>query len=248
MEPTLRAWLKETGDLTLAELCARLAAHGIAIKVPALWHQLNTWKLTHKKTLHASEQARAVVQVARQKWQAAQPALDITKLVFLDETGASTTRARRYGRAPRGERCVGSVPHGHWHTTTFVAGLRHDDITAPMVADGAMTGALFLKYVQEFLGPTLHPGDIVIVDNVRSHKVAGVKEAVEAVGAHLRSLPPYSPDLNPIETLFAQLKALLRNAAPRTVDARWKDIGSLLDCFTPDECTRYFASSGYVKT
>jgi hypothetical protein len=110
-----------------------------------------------KKPLHASEQERADVQAARREWQAAQPALDIMKLVFLDETGASTNMARRYGRAPRGARCLAAVPHGHWHTTTFIAGLRHDDITAPMVADGAMTGALFLKYVQEFLGPTLHP-------------------------------------------------------------------------------------------
>ncbi len=117
-----------------------------------------------------------------------------------------------------------------------------------MVADGAMSGALFLKYVQECLCPTLHSGDLVIADNVRSHKVAGVKEAVEAVGAHIRSLPPYSPDLNPIEKLFAKLKALLHKAAQRTVDALWTDIGKLLDCFTPDECTRYFASSGSVKT
>jgi transposase len=201
-----------------------------------------------KKTLHASEQERADVQAARREWQAAQPALDITKLVFLDETGASTNMARRYGRAPRGERCVGSVPHGHWHTTTFVAGLRHDDLTAPMVADGTMTGALFLKYVQECLCPTLRPGDLVIADNLRSHKVAGVKEAVEAMGAHLRYLPPYSPDLNPIENLFATLTALLRKAATRTVDALWNEIGKLLDPFTPDECTRYFASSGYVNT
>lgn len=188
------------------------------------------------------------MQAARREWQVAQPALDITKLVFLDETGASTNMTRRYGRAPRGERCLASVPHGHWHTTTFVAGLRHDDITAPMVADGAMTGALFLKYVQHFLCPTLHPGDIVIADNLRSHKVAGVKEAIEAVGARIRYLPPYSPDLNPIEKLFTKLKALLRKAAPRTVDALWADLGILLDRFTPAECTRYFASSGYVKT
>lgn len=188
------------------------------------------------------------MQAARREWQASQPALDITKLVFLDETGASTNMARRYGRAPRGERCVASVPHGHWHTTTFVAGLRHADLSAPMVADGAMTGALFLKYVQEFLCPTLRPGDIVIADNLRSHKVAGVNAAIEAVGARIRYLPPYSPDLNPIEKLFAKLKALLRKAAPRTVDALWNEIGRLLDGFTPDECLRYFASSGYVKT
>ncbi len=135
------------------------------------------------------------MQAARREWQASQPALDITKLVFLDETGASTNMARRYGRAPRGERCVASVPHGHWHTTTFVAGLRHADLSAPMVADGAMTGALFLKYVQEFLCPTLRPGDIVIADNLRSHKVAGVKAAIEAGGhasAISRRIPPTS--------------------------------------------------------
>ena len=169
-------------------------------------------------------------------------------LVFLDETGASTNMAQRDGRAPREERCVASVPHGHWHTTTFVAGLRQDDISAPMVANGAMTRALFLKYVQEFLCPTLHPGDIVIADNLRRHTVAGVKEALEAVGAHIRDLPPYSPDLNPIEKLLATLNALLRKAAPRTVDALWADFGMLLDRFTPAECTRYLASSGYVKT
>lgn len=188
------------------------------------------------------------MQAARREWQAFQPTLDITKLVFLDETGTSTNMARRSGRAPRGERCVASVPHGHWHTTTFVAGLRHDDLSAPMVTDGAMMGALFLKYVQEFLCPTLHPGDIVIADNLRSHTVAEVKEAIEAVGARIRYLPPYSLDLNPIEKLFAKLNALLRKAAPRTVDTLWKDSGTLLARFTPDECTRYFASSGYVKT
>jgi len=117
-----------------------------------------------------------------------------------------------------------------------------------MVADWTMTGALFLKYVQEFLCPTLHPGDIVIADSLRSHKVAGVKDAVEAVGAHIRYLPPYSPDLNPIEKLLAKLKALLRKAAPRTVDAHWKEIGALLDHFSSDVCMRYFASAGYGKT
>ncbi len=157
----------------------------------------------------------------RREWQAAQPKLDITKLVSLDESGASTNMARRYERAPRDERCVASVPHGHWHTTTFIAGLRHDDITAPMVTDGAMTGALFLKYVQECLCPTLYPGNIVIADNFCSHKVAGVKKAVEAVGTHLRSLPPYPHDLNPIETLCSTLNGLL----PKPPRAQWTRYG-----------------------
>lgn len=152
---------------------------------------------------------------------------------------------RRYGRAPKGERLVAYAPHGHWKTTTFVAALRHDGLTAPMVADGPINGALFLKYVQEFLCPTLTPGDIVIMDNLSSHKVEGVKEAIEAAGAAVRYLPPYSPDLNPIEQCFSKLKALLREAAKRTVDALWTEIGQLLDCFTPTECAHYIHHSGY---
>jgi transposase len=176
-----------------------------------------------------------------------QPALDVTRLVFLDETGASTDMTRRYGRSAKGSRCVASAPYGHWETTTFIAGLRHDRITAPMVAEGAMTGELFLRYVSQFLCPSLRPGDVVIADNLGSHKVAGVKEALEEVGARLVYLPPYSPDLNPIEKLFAKLKALLRKAAVRSTRTLWKTIGRLLDRFTPVECRNYFASSGYVN-
>jgi len=153
------------------------------------------------------------------------------------------TRTR--GRAPKGERCIACVPHGHWKTTTFIAGLRHNDIIAPMVLDGPMDGEAFLTYVRTFLCPTLNPGDIVIADNLSSHNVAGVKEAIAAKGATLRYLPPYSPDLNPIEKMFSKLKALLRKAAHRTVDALWNEIGKLLDAFSPDECRNYFASSGY---
>jgi transposase len=168
------------------------------------------------------------------------------RLVFLDETGAATNMTRRYGRAPRGKRCIASAPYGHYKTTTFIAGLRRDRITAPLVIDGPMDGAIFLAYVQDFLCPTLNPGDLVIADNLSSHKVAGVRQAIEAVGAQIRYLPAYSPDLNPIEKLFAKLKALLRKAAKRTVDALWHHIGALLDTVTPQECANYFASSGYV--
>jgi len=168
-------------------------------------------------------------------------------LVFLDETWATTCLARLRGRSPRGSRCIAFVPHGHWKTTTFIAGLRHDTIVAPMVLDGPMDGAAFLAYVRDFLCPTLHPGDIVIADNLSSHKVAGVKEAIEAVGAQIRYLPPYSPDLNPIEKMFSKLKALLRKAATRTVDALWTTIGALLDAFSAAECRNYFSSSGYVS-
>jgi transposase len=188
------------------------------------------------------------VQAARAQWQENQPGLDVDKLVFLDETGASTNMTRTRGRAPKGERCVAAVPHGHWKTTTFIAGLRVGEITAPMVMDGSMSGPVFLAYVEKFLCPTLAPGDIVVADNLSAHKVAGVREAIEKTGASLRYLPPYSPDLNPIEKMFSKLKAMLRKAEHRTVDALWNEIGKLLDTFSPAECKNYFASSGYVST
>jgi transposase len=166
--------------------------------------------------------------------------------VFLDETWATTAMARRYGRARRGTRVVGAVPHGHWKTTTFLAALRHDRLTAPCVFDGAINGARFLAYVEQCLAPTLQPGDIVVMDNLGAHKVKGVRQAIETAGAELRYLPPYSPDLNPIEQAFAKLKALLRTAARRTVDALWRAIGQALDAFTPAECLNYLAHAGYV--
>jgi transposase len=153
--------------------------------------------------------------------------------------------ARLRGRAPRGERLRCPVPHGHWRTTTFVAGLRLSGIDAPMVIDGAINGESFLAYVRQVLVPTLSPGDVVIMDNLGSHKGAAVREAIEAAGASLRFLPPYSPDFNPIENAFSKLKALLRKAAARTRDALWDAVGTALDAFTPDECRNYFAAAGY---
>lgn len=170
------------------------------------------------------------------------------KLVFLDETWASTNMTRRYGRARRGDRLVASAPHGHWKTSTFLAALRHDRITAPCVIDGPINGAAFRAYVEQFLAPTLAPGDIVVMDNLGSHKVVGVREAIEASGAALLYLPPYSPDLNPIEQVFAKLKAKLRSAAARTVDALWDAIGSTLDAFSPAECAGYFRNAGYIPS
>jgi transposase len=178
----------------------------------------------------------------------AQPDLDVKKLVFIDETWASTNMTRRYGRAPRGQRCIASAPCGDWQTTTFIAGLRHNQLTAPLVVDGPMDGELFLAWVQQFLCPTLQPGDIVILDNLSSHKVAGVKQAIAAAQATLLYLPPYSPDLNPIEKFFAKLKALLRHAATRSVESLWEQIGQVLNSLSSMECAHYFASSGYVCT
>ena len=188
------------------------------------------------------------MQAARQAWAEAAPGWELERLVFIDETGVATNMTRHYGRAPMGRRCVASAPLGHWQTTTFVAALRYQQLTAPMLTDGPMDGEVFLAYVENFLCPTLKPGDIVVLDNLSSHKVAGVREAIESVGAILRPLPPYSPDLNPIENLFAKLKALLRKAAKRTLDALWIYIGQLLNAFSHNECSNYFAASGYVST
>jgi len=188
------------------------------------------------------------VQAARRAWSEAQPAMDLEKLVFIDETWAATNLTRSYGRAPKGCRGVGSAPLGGWQTTTFVAGLRHHRLAAPMVVDGPMDGELFLAWVKQSLCPTLQTGDIVILDNLSSHKVDGVQQAIAAVGALALYLPPYSPDLNPIEKLFSKLKTLLRKAAKRSTEELWKKIGALLNTITSSECANYFASSGYVGT
>jgi transposase len=156
--------------------------------------------------------------------------------------------ARRYGRADKGGRVVAAVPYGHWKTSTFLAALRHDAIAAPCVLDGAVNGHSFRAWIEQVLAPTLAPGDVVIMDNLSSHKVEGVRRAIEARGASLRYLPPYSPDLNPIEQAFAKLKAHLRQAAARTRDSLWDTIGRALDTFTPTECRNYLADAGYAST
>jgi transposase len=165
--------------------------------------------------------------------------------VFVDETWASTAMARTHGRCPRGERLVMPVPHGRWKTTTFVAALRADGLAAPMAADGPMTGELFAAYARQVLAPALRPGDVVVLDNLARHKAAGARAAVEAAGCTLLFLPPYSPDLNPIERAFAKLKALLRKAAKRAEEELWQYLGEVLDEFGPEECRNYLASCGY---
>ncbi len=167
--------------------------------------------------------------------------------VFLDETGATTAMISRYGWGPRSERLVDAAPQGHWRTTTFVAGLRDTGIVAPLVLDGPMTGEVFRKYVEEILVPTLHAGDVVVLDDLAAHKVEGVREAILAADAGLLlHLPPYSPDLNPIEQLFAKLKTLPRKAAARSREPLWATLGHLLDTFSPDECRSYLANCGYA--
>ena len=184
----------------------------------------------------------------RSLWRVWQPFMDPERLVFVDETGASTNMVRRYGWARRGRRLVQAAPHGHWCTTTFVAGLRSTGLVAPLVLDGPMNGQTFLAYVEQVLASTLRPGDVVIMDNLSAHKVAGVAKAIETAGASLLYLPAYSPDLNPIEQVFAKLKALLRRAAARTRDTLWSTIGHLLSQFSQAECQNYLANSGYKST
>jgi transposase len=184
----------------------------------------------------------------RARWRRHQGKLDPARLVFIDETWAKTNMTRTHGRAMKGARLLAKVPHGRWRTLTFLAALRSDAITAPCVVDGPINGATFLAYVEQVLVPTLRPGDIVIMDNLGSHKSQAVRTAIRRAGAKLFFLPPYSPDLNPIEQVFSKLKTLLRKASERTVEATWKRIGQLLDAFSPKECANYLVNAGYAST
>lgn len=174
------------------------------------------------------------------------PNLDPAHLVFLDETWTKTNMTRLRGRAPVGQRLVSRTPHGHWMTSTFLAALRVDELTAPVVFEGALNGEIFLVYVRDHLVPTLKPGDIVVMDNLSSHKVKGVREIIEAAGARVEYLPPYSPDFNPIEQVFAKLKSLLRKYGERTIEALWTRIGKLIPAFAPEECGNYLKHCGYA--
>jgi len=185
------------------------------------------------------------VKASRENWIDGQRDLDPERLIFIDESGLSTKMARLRGWAPKGERCRAAIPHGHWKTITFVGGLTLAGFVAPMLLDGPMDGECFLAWVEHMLAPTLRPGDLVVMDNLAAHKVVGIRQAIEACGAELRYLPPYSPDLNPIENAFAKLKALLRKAAERTIEGLWSAIGQLIDLITPKEIQNLFAAAGY---
>jgi transposase len=184
------------------------------------------------------------VKAKRGDWKAEQPATDSRRYFFLDETWASTNMTRTHGRGPKGQRLVMDTPHGHWKTTTFVVALTLAGLVAPTVVDGPMTGDVFVAYIEQQLVPLLKPGDVVVMDNLSSHKRAAVRSAIESVGAELRFLPPYSPDLNPIEKAFSKLKAKLRAAEKRTIPALEKFLGEILDSFLPKECENYFTSCG----
>lgn len=199
-----------------------------------------------KKSLQAVERKRADVARARRRWIREQGFLDPARLVFIDETAVTTNMVRLNGWNRRGERLVGDVPMGNWETLTFIAGLRHNRIVAPMVIKGAMNGEAFLAYIEQCVVPTLRRRDIVVIDNVSFHKVAGVEEAIRAACAELRYLPQYSPDLNPIELVFHPLKTLLRKAAERTVQGLGRRVGSFIRALDPSECMGYFRHAGYA--
>ena len=198
--------------------------------------------------MHAAEQDRPDVAAARRRWRAEQPKLDAARLVFIDETWAKTNMARTRGRCRRGRRLVAKVPQGHWKTMTFLAALRHDCVSAPFVIEGPIDGESFEAYVKQCLVPTLAPDEIVVMDNLGSHKRPEIRSAIEARRARLRYLPSYSPDLNPIELMFAKLKAGLRKAAERNLDTLWQRIGAILPTVTPQECANYFKADGYIST
>ncbi|MBX9774531.1 MAG: IS630 family transposase [Xanthobacteraceae bacterium] len=246
-----RAFIKErisrTPHLTLHGLKDELAARGIKVSHNAVWLFLRSEGLRFKKTMFALEQARADVTRRRRRWRSWQTWLDPRRLVFIDETWIKTSMAPLRGWGPKGERLRGFAPQGHWRTLTFLGALRCDRLTAPCVFDGPINGECFRAYVEQQLVPVLKPGDIVIMDNLGSHKSAALRRMIRAAGARLWYLPPYSPDLNPIEQTFAKIKHWMRAAQRRTVEDTWRHIGSLTETINPTECDNHFANAGYAS-
>jgi transposase len=200
-----------------------------------------------KKTLFALEQGRADVARRRQRWRSLQDRLDPNRLVFIDETWIKTSMAPLRGWGSKGERLRGFAPHGHWRTLTFLGALRSDQLTAPCVFDGPINGESFRAYVEQQLVKVLKPGDIVVMDNLGSHKSPTVRQMIRKAGARLWYLPPYSPDLNPIEQVFAKIKHWMRIAQKRTIDDACDHIGHIVRSVLPGECSNYFVNAGYAS-
>lgn len=196
--------------------------------------------------IHASEQDRPDVAARRTRWRVEQLHLDPKRLIFIDETWAKTNMTRLRGRAPRGERLIEKVPHGHWKTTTLIAGLGIEGMRCSTTVDGAVNGDVFTAFIEHVLRPTLHRGEIVIMDNLSAHKVHGVREAIESVGASVVYLPPYSPDLNPIELAFSKLKQLMRSCKHRLVEPLWHDVQRMLDAISPTDAMHFYQHCGYA--
>ncbi|WP_369810043.1 IS630 family transposase [Bradyrhizobium sediminis] len=241
-------WLSQRlrdSDFTIRGLVAELAGRGLKVDYHSVWDFVHAEKLSFKKSVVAGERDRPDVARRRAQWTKYQGRVEAERLVFIDETWTRTDMAPLRGWALRGRRLPAKVPHGRWKTMTFLAALRHDRIDAPWFIEGPIDGESFRTYVEKALLPTLRPGDIVVMDNLGSHKSKSVRQLIRSAGAKLFFLPKYSPDLNPIEQVFAKLKHLLRKAAARTVDAVCAVIGQLLNAFTPQECANYLKNSGY---
>lgn len=238
--------LEQTPVITVQELRRALAARGHQFGYDTIQRFFMRHRITRKKrTGHAAEQDRPDVLRRRRAWFDGQIDLDSERLVFIDETWAMTNMVRTHGRAPRRDRLRMGVPHGHWKTTTFVAGLTLRGMIVPFVLSGPNRRAAFETYGEKVRVPELRPCDIVIMDNLSSHKGPRTQAMIEDAGARLRFPQPYSPNFNPIENAFAKLKAMLRKAAERAVEGLWSSIGRITDTFTPSECKNYFANAGY---
>jgi transposase len=247
-----RAFIKErlsrTPHLTLHVLKDELAARGVRVSHNAVWLFLRRDGLRFKKTLFALAQARSDIARRRRRWRSWQAGLDPRRLIFIDATWIKTNMAALRGWRPKGKRLRGFAPHGHWRTLTFLGALRCDEITAPCVFDGPINGQCFRAYVEQQLVPVLKQGDIVVMDNLGSHKSAAIRQMIRAAGARLWYLPPYSPDLNPIEQAFAKIKHCMRSAQKRTIDDTWRYIGDLLATVQPRQCNNYFTNAAYAST
>jgi transposase len=246
-----RVWLLQRikdADFTLRGLVSELAERRLKVDYRSVWEFVHAEKLSFKKSVVAGERDRPDVARRRAQWTKYQDRIEPERLVFIDETWTRTNMAPLRGWAPRGRRLTTKVPHGRWKTMTFLAALRHDRIDAPWLLEGPIDGESFRIYVEKVLVPTLRPGEIVLLDNLGSHKGKAVRQLIRAAGAKLFFLPKYSPDLNPIEQVFAKLKHLLRKAAARTVETICTAIGEILGAFTPEECANYFRNSGYART
>lgn len=249
LEHVLAARIQATNDQTLEQVCPWLhAEQGAGERDDSMEDPGPARAEPQKKTLHAAEQERPDVALARQAWAAEQSGLAIDRLVFLDETWAGTDMTPTRGRSPKGSHCLGHAPYGHWHTTIVVCALRTRGLVAPWVLDGAINGNTFRAWVQQKLVPVLQPGDLVVMDNLGSHKVADIAAVIESTGAQVRYLPPYSPDYYPIEQVFAKFKTLLRRTAARTREALWSAFGCVLDHVDAAKCKRYICHAGYGQS
>ncbi|WP_310619020.1 IS630 family transposase [Flexibacterium corallicola] len=247
----LRELVNQDGDITLMELCdALFMAEGVRVHHTSVSKALRRLGYTYKKSLVATERGKLHVQNARDEWRhTRQPIMrDLPeRLVFLDETSVKTNLTRLRGRAFKGERALDTAPFGRWQNQTFIAGLTHEGLIAPWVLDGAMNGKAFTTYITTQLAPCLHPKTVVILDNLSTHKVPEAARALRQSGCWFLFLPPYSPDLNPIEMAFSKLKAHLRRMKARTFETLIKALGDICDLFTPQECWNYFKAAGYVS-